>query len=190
MCCGDARRPMAFASYGGPQDAIKWPGDALAHQGSSWRVDDDDYRQKRARFRRFWRGAAEGIDGFPAIEDELVQFLWLRCSTRWGGALGTRGQASDGLSGRRGDLTGARVSRAFAEMSEGEREGEALGFSGGRRSSYRHQGRRRSSGPSGLQRWIGCLSELHRAASISRRKTMTKGYAGPAGVGLHQLGFV
>jgi hypothetical protein len=49
-------------------------------------------------------------------EDKLEQFLWLRCSTRWGGALGTRGQASDGLSGRRGDLTRARVS-GFGENS-------------------------------------------------------------------------
>jgi hypothetical protein len=83
----------------------------------------------------------------------------------------------------------ARVSRAFAEISEREGESETLGFSGGGRSSYKHQGRRRSSGPSGLQRRIGCLSELHRAASIPRRKTMPKGYAGPAGVGLRQLGF-
>jgi hypothetical protein len=60
-------------------------------------------------------------------EDELEQFLWLRCSTRRGEALGTRGEASDGLSGRRGDLTGARVLGSERE-TRGRRRTGALGF--------------------------------------------------------------
>jgi hypothetical protein len=133
-------------------------------------------------------GLVEKMRSMPTIQSTPDQFLWRGSRGRLGGApglpIGARGDRKwRGLAEAR-----ARVSVVPAEMSEREGGGEALGFSGGGRSSYRHQGRRHSSGPSGLQRWIGCLSELHRAASISRRKTMTKGVCGPVASGPWWLG--
>jgi hypothetical protein len=39
----------------------------------------------------------EGNGGFPAIEDELVRFLWLGCIPHQAGSLELNGGASDGL---------------------------------------------------------------------------------------------
>jgi hypothetical protein len=91
----------------------------LAHQGSSWRVDDGDCRWKQAQFRRFQRVAAKGIDEFPAIEDELVQFLWPGCFPCRAGSLELNGVASDGLQRRQESTVGARV---LSPAETGERE--------------------------------------------------------------------
>jgi hypothetical protein len=57
--------------------------------------------------------------------------------------------------------------------AEKDRETEGtLGFGGGMEAFIDAEGSAASSGASELQRWIGRLRELHRAASISRRKTM------------------
>jgi hypothetical protein len=99
---------------------------------------------------------------------------------------------SDGLEVASSDgegSAGARVSVMLAEMSKEEEEWGSEAYPQRRCTLYSPRRAATSSCASARRRWIGCLSELHRAASISRRKTMTKGYAGPAGVGLRQLGF-
>jgi hypothetical protein len=167
MCCGGARRPMAFASYGGPRDATKWPGDALAHQGSSWRVDDDDFRRKRARFRRFRRGAAEGIDRLPPIQTSSPRFLPLWGPMRRGGALRQHGGSSGGFQRRRDISAGARVCRDLQKRARERKNWASRLIHGGGGRLYRKRGRRHAS-------WRGqATGERHRGASpIGRWKTM------------------
>jgi hypothetical protein len=77
-----------------------------------------------------------------AVEDELVRFFWPGCIMHRGGALRVHSDASGGLHRRRNLQPG--LGFRYCRESEGEREegGEALGFSGGGRSSYRQRGRR------------------------------------------------
>jgi hypothetical protein len=43
LVCGGARRSTVTASYGGPRDAIKLPGDAQAHRGTFQMLEVVDY---------------------------------------------------------------------------------------------------------------------------------------------------
>jgi hypothetical protein len=98
--------------------------DALAHQESSCRVDNDDSRRNRARLRRFRRVTAERngqIHPAPALTPRFLQHVW---SWKHGGAPGL-------LHGHRGDLhrrrtssTGARVSGVACRDERGRRTKE------------------------------------------------------------------
>jgi hypothetical protein len=73
------------------------PGGPVAHRDPPEVVGVEDSCQNRAQIRGFQWASAEGNDGFPTIEDELVQFLWLGYFPRWAKSLELNGGASDGL---------------------------------------------------------------------------------------------
>jgi hypothetical protein len=138
-------------------------------------------------------GLVEKMRSMPMIQSTPNQFLWRGSRGRLDGApklpIGARGdQKWQGLMEAR-----ARVSVVPAEMSEREGGGEALGFSGGGWSSYRHQVRRPSSRASRRRRRIGRSPVLHRAAcrpevEDDQSESVSGSWVGPT-LGFSQVGY-
>jgi hypothetical protein len=100
---------------------------------------------------------------------------------------------SDGLevaSSDGEDSAGARVSVMLAEMSKEEEEWGSEAYPQRRCTFYSPRRAATPSCASARRRWIGRLSELHRAASISRKKkTETVSWLGCGAVVLGRLGW-
>jgi hypothetical protein len=142
------------------------PGGPVAHRDPPEVVGVEDGCRNRAQNRGFQWASAERNDGFPAIEDELVQFLWLGYFPRRAESLELNGGSSGALKRRRGISTGARVSE-HREDKEFEEERGNLGFiPGGGRAFIGHGGR-------WLESWRGRTSTARQraASSIVRLKT-------------------
>jgi hypothetical protein len=88
---------MLRARYKMLEGNRRGPGGPAAHRDSSEVVEVQVCFRIRARFRQFRRGAAEGNDGFPTIEDELAQFLWLGYFSRRAESLELNSGASNDL---------------------------------------------------------------------------------------------
>jgi hypothetical protein len=159
-----------MVSYDGFYNSVRCSGDSNSHLGASKVIAGVNRSRRWPQPHRFWRVSAEGNGKNPLIETFLLRFNPPGDPRHWSGAPGLDREASVDLKRRRRSLTGARV-LVGDERIHGEEE---LGFlelihSGG--SDYIDDGGRRpSSCALNRRRWIGCLAELHQAASTPRLK--------------------